>query len=95
MTDVLTIPPNGNNPILAQPIDNKLTPGAAYSMTPDGKGRFLIAENGRQIARVFTREDALRVVRALADADNLQARIAALETQPVSFLRKIFRKGGK
>jgi hypothetical protein len=55
-----------------------------YTMTPDNKGRFLISENGRVVARAFSQPDAVRITRSLADADTLQVRIAMLEREPIT-----------
>jgi hypothetical protein len=93
---------------IAQKVDNNLTkPNFLYAMTGDGKGRYIVSENGRQIGRIFSREDALRICRALADADTLETRIrllsdidpiraavAVLQSQPVDFVRAFFARNG-
>jgi hypothetical protein len=55
-----------------------------YTMTPDNKGRYLISENRRVVARAYSQGDALRITRSLADADTLQAQIAMLEREPIT-----------
>ena len=62
-----------------------------YSIAPWHGDRYQIFERGELIAWVYNPQVALRIARALADAEVLKIQVAALEQRPVSIGQKFAR----